>query len=61
METFPMRQVVDEQDTQRTCNNCGSYVTKQFVRVFGANDGSVYGCMNCSTGRELREGGGTQP
>jgi len=61
MEMFPIQQTVNEYDSQRTCNNCGSYVTKQFVRVFGANDGSVYGCMNCSTGRQLREGGGTQP
>ncbi|MFO7833559.1 MAG: hypothetical protein R6V31_05770 [Halohasta sp.] len=49
------------QSKQRTCENCGEYVTKQFVRVFGANDGSVYGCMNCLTGRDLREGAGTQP
>lgn len=46
---------------QRICENCGEYVTKQFVRVFGANDGSLYGCMNCSTGRDLRDGGGKQP
>jgi len=46
---------------ERTCENCGSYVTKQFIRVFGGNDGSVYGCMNCSTGRTLREGGGRAP
>ena len=56
-------QKIDEtnQSSQRTCENCGEYVTKQFVRVFGANDGHVYGCMNCSTGRDLRDGGGKQP
>jgi len=36
---------------QRMCQNCGEYVTKQFIRVFGTNDGSLYGCMSCSTGR----------
>lgn len=46
---------------QRVRQNCGEYVTKQFVRVFGTNDGSLYGCMNCSTGRELRNGGGKRP
>jgi len=28
---------------QRMCQNCGEYVTKQFIRVFGTNDGSLYG------------------
>lgn len=46
---------------KRVCQHCGEYVTKQFVRVFGANDGSLYGCMNCSTGRELRNGGSKRP
>lgn len=55
------RSAKQHHSSQRTCENCGAYVTKQFVRVFGSNDGSVYGCMSCSTGRDLREGGGTQP
>jgi len=62
MDTLHIQQTADGYHSQqRTCKNCGEYVTKQFVRVFGANDGSVYGCMNCSTGRDLREGAGTQP
>ncbi|XVH33569.1 DUF7563 family protein (plasmid) [Haloferacaceae archaeon DSL9] len=36
-------------------------MTRQFVRVFGANDGALYGCLNCLTLRDLREGGGKQP
>jgi len=40
----------------RKCNNCGSYVTKQFIRVFGSNNGELYGCMNCMTGRQVRDG-----
>jgi len=65
MEPFQSFQQYETEDTQRTqqrtCENCGSYVTKQFVRVFGGNDGAVYGCMNCMTGRDLREGGAREP
>lgn len=50
----------DHRSPKRQCQNCGTYVTKQFVRVFGANDGSVYGCLSCLTLRDLREGGGKQ-
>jgi hypothetical protein len=41
--------------TSNECNNCGSFVTPQFARVFGDNDDEVYGCLNCQTARELRE------
>ncbi|MFW6320319.1 MAG: DUF7563 family protein [Halohasta sp.] len=51
----------DRLSANRQCQNCGHYVTKQFVRVFGANDGSLYGCLSCLTLRDLREGGGKQP
>ncbi len=51
----------DNRSPKRQCQSCGTYVTKQFVRVFGANDGSVYGCLSCLTLRDLREGGGKQP
>ncbi len=65
METFQSFQRYETGHSQhaqeRTCENCGSYVTKQFIRVFGGNDGSVHGCMSCTTGRDLREGGGRQP
>ena len=65
METFQSFQQYEsgdsQQSKQRTCETCGAYVTKQFVRVFGGNDGAVYGCMNCTTGRDLREGGGRAP
>jgi len=61
-----MRGLLDESGSRlkkesRECENCGQYVTKQFVRVFGGNDGKVYGCPNCLTGRELRAGKSTRP
>jgi len=40
------------------CNNCGSFVSRRFSRVFGNNEDEVYGCLQCSTMRDLREGGG---
>lgn len=29
-----------------TCDNCGEYVTHNFVRVFGV-DGAIRGCPGC--------------
>lgn len=49
------------QTAQRECENCGEYVTKQFARVFGDESGTVHACMNCSTGRQLRNGEGGKP
>jgi uncharacterized Zn finger protein len=43
-------------DSQRRCNNCGEFVTRQFVRVFGDNANEVYGCLSCGTARDLRDG-----
>ncbi|TYL37847.1 hypothetical protein CV102_14020 [Natronococcus pandeyae] len=40
-----------------TCADCGEYVTRDFVRVFGV-DGEVHGCPDCTTYRELQDGGG---
>ena len=40
-----------------TCGNCETYVTRDFVRVFGV-DGEVHGCPNCSTYREFSAGDG---
>ncbi|NKE36562.1 hypothetical protein GWG54_12175 [Natronococcus sp. JC468] len=42
-----------------TCQDCGGYVTRDFVRVFGLN-GAVAGCPDCTTYRELTEGGGAE-
>lgn len=65
METFQSFQQYESGDSQqtqkRTCETCGADITKQFVRVFGGNDGAAHGCMNWTTGRDLREDGGRQP
>jgi hypothetical protein len=38
------------------CENCGSFVTGEFVRVFGSNEGQVYGCPDCTPSPD-RHGG----
>lgn len=48
-------------DTQRRCNNCGAFVTQRFSRVFGDNDGEVYGCLDCGTARDLHNGKQRRP
>ena len=45
----------------RECLNCGGLVTIDFARVFGANDGLVYACPNCTTFHALQEGEAHQP
>ena len=35
------------------CDNCGSFVTRKFARVFGDNHDNVDGCVSCLTGAEL--------
>ena len=39
-----------------TCQNCGSFVTPRFVRVFGTNGGEVFACPDCAPLGELMEG-----
>lgn len=29
------------------CDNCGSFVTREYVRVFGSNDGTLDSCYEC--------------
>jgi hypothetical protein len=40
-----------------TCENCGSHVTRAYVRVFGQH-GRVTACCHCSTRRTLTDGNG---
>jgi NAD-dependent SIR2 family protein deacetylase len=38
------------------CQHCGGHVTDSYARVFGTNDGEVYGCPDCMNGRAIRNG-----
>lgn len=38
------------------CYRCGSFVTTDFIRVFGTNDGEVHRCPECASFKELIEG-----
>jgi RNase P subunit RPR2 len=38
------------------CHNCDSFVTPAFARVFGDNDGVVFGCPECTAFRVLVAG-----
>jgi hypothetical protein len=40
------------------CNNCGAFVTRDFVRVFGNNDQELFGCLACSEFTSLIHGAG---
>lgn len=44
-----------------TCQDCGATVSPRFVRVFGDNDGTVHGCLECSTYTDLANGECTDP
>lgn len=38
------------------CHNCDGHVSKQFTRVFGDNEDTVYGCRRCVDAVELFDG-----
>lgn len=38
------------------CESCGQFVSSNFVRVFGTNEGDVYGCPECLSQRSLYYG-----
>ena len=42
---------------ENRCRNCGSFVTRDFARVFGNNHNEVYGCLECMTATEVKKGG----
>jgi hypothetical protein len=39
------------------CQNCGSFVSAHFARVFGDNDDQVWACLDCTTGTDILSGG----
>ena len=43
------------------CKNCECFVTPDFVRVFGNNDGEVFRCADCAPFRELTMGASAVP
>jgi hypothetical protein len=43
------------------CKNCESFVTTDFARVFGNNDGDVVGCADCMPFRKLMMGESAVP
>lgn len=38
-----------------TCNNCGRYVSHDFIRVFG-RDGEAQHCIDCARNADLHAG-----
>ena len=38
------------------CQNCNSYISFRFARVFGNNDDQVHACINCTNLNALRDG-----
>lgn len=38
------------------CRNCGGFVTRDFARVFGDNQNSVHGCLECIDGTAVKNG-----
>lgn len=43
--------------TENRCQSCGSFVTRDFARVFGNNENDVFGCLECMTATEVKKGG----
>lgn len=44
------------ESTTPECDECGSYVTRDYHRVFSDNDGELHGCLACK-GRGADRGG----
>ena len=38
------------------CTTCDPFVTADFVRVFGTNDGRVFACPNCASMTAVTDG-----
>jgi hypothetical protein len=38
------------------CQRCGSFVSADFIRVFGGNEREVFACLGCTTAMDLYEG-----
>ena len=47
---------LDEELFSNHCQNCGSFVTRDFARVFGNNHNEVFGCLECMTATDVKKG-----
>ena len=47
----------DDTMAENRCQSCGSFVTRDFARVFGNNHNEVFGCLECMTATEVKKGG----
>ena len=47
----------DRSTSENRCQSCGSFVTRDFARVFGNNQNEVYACLECTTSTEVKRGG----
>lgn len=47
--------------SRRRCQNCDSFVSRQFSRVFGDNNDVVHYCPQCDTFSNLFDGHGSGP
>lgn len=43
------------------CQNCGGYVSHEWVRVFGDRQGEVHACYDCSSARHRNDGATYDP
>ena len=47
----------DTSIAENRCQSCGSFVTRDFARVFGNNHNEVFGCLECMSATEVKKGG----
>jgi hypothetical protein len=45
-----------EDTPEGRCKRCGTSVSTRFRKVFGGNDATVHGCVECMTLSELCDG-----
>ncbi|WP_456071295.1 DUF7563 family protein [Haladaptatus caseinilyticus] len=55
------RSVDDSKTADTRCRNCGSFVTPQFTRVFGNNQNQIFGCFECMTATDVKQGNANNP
>lgn len=46
-----------DRTAENRCQNCDSFVTKDFARVFGNNQNEVHGCLDCIGNTDVKRGG----